>query len=75
MENHLRKRIRARLEALGISSYEAARRADLNRYAVYDLLIEKKETMRPKALIALAKALECDPEYLNGTQAELRRAA
>lgn len=73
MENVLRARIRERIEAKGLNSFQAAEQAGLNRYAVYDLLSGKKETMRPKAIIALAGPLDCDPEYLAGTQPALRR--
>lgn len=62
----LRSRVRARLDALGINPFEAERRADLKRGYVNDLLIGKKTTFREKALPALARALECDLDFLTG---------
>lgn len=68
MPERLRERIRARLEALGINPFEAARRAEVERSYVNDLLIGKKSSMRQAQLAKVAQALECDPDYLIGLQ-------
>lgn len=65
----LRDRVKARLDALKITAFEAARRAGVERVYVYDLLKGKKKSVRESILPALAEALECDPEYLTGLQA------
>lgn len=75
MENFIRRRVAERLSALGINAFEAARRAKTDRAMVNDLLIGKKESIRRAALIRVAQALECDPEYLIGAQATPRRGA
>lgn len=64
----LRQRVRARLTALDVNPFEAARRAGLERSFLNDLLIGKKSTVRQAKLPALAKALECDQDYLTGLQ-------
>ena len=68
MSELLRSRVNERIQALGINPFEAERRAKLKRGFVNDLLIGKKDTMREKALAALAAALECDIAYLIGAQ-------
>lgn len=62
----LRSRIRQRLDELGINPFEAERRANLKRGYLNDLLIEKKSTLREKTLPSLAKALECNVDFLTG---------
>lgn len=74
MDNFLRARVRERLSALGLNPFEAARRMGVDRTFVNDLLSGKKETMRPKAILKAAAALDCDPEFLIGAQATPRRA-
>ncbi len=69
MTNQIKERVQARLKALGINPFEAARRANLERSYVNDLLIGKKTTVRASKLPALAEALECDAAYLQGFQA------
>jgi transcriptional regulator with XRE-family HTH domain len=71
----LEARVRERLKALKINPFEAERRAGLKKGAVNDLLIGKKSSMREPALRKLAPALDCDFEYLDGTQATPRRQA
>lgn len=66
MGDLLKRRVRERLDALGINPFEAERRANLKRGYVNDLLIGKKTTFREKALPALASALECELDYLTG---------
>lgn len=66
------ERVRARLDALGINPFEAARRAGLQRGYINELLSGKKRSVRQ--LDKIAAVLECDPEYLRGAQPEPRRA-
>lgn len=68
MENIIKSRVRERLSALGINPFEAERRGNLKRGYINDLLIGKKNTIRAKALPAVAAALECDVGYLEGRQ-------
>lgn len=68
MENFMRSRVRTRLDALGLNPFQAAKMAEVNRYLIFDLLEGKKETIRQKALVKVAAALQCDPEYLIGAQ-------
>ncbi len=65
----MRSRIRERLNALGITVFEAERRAGFKRGYVNDLLIGKKDSLREKQVRPLAKALECEADYLQGLQA------
>lgn len=74
MENYMRARVRERLSALGISAFEAARRVGAERAFLNDLLVGKKETIRPSAIRKVAEVLECDPDYLIGAQATPRKA-
>ncbi len=64
----LRMRVQARLDALGINPFEAARRANFERSFVNDLLIGKKSSIRERKLKALAEVLECDAAFLRGQQ-------
>lgn len=64
MENPMVGRIRERLSALKISDIEAAHRAGLNKYYIYDFMIGKKDSLARKNLPLIAEALECDPRYL-----------
>ena len=61
-----RDRVEARLRALGINQFEAAKRAGKQLHFVYDLLKGKKQTIKGDGLLHLAKALECSIEYLTG---------
>lgn len=74
MENFLRTRVQARLDALGLNPFEAARRAGGERTFLNDILIGKKDTIRRAAIPRVADALDCDPEYLLGAQDVPRRA-
>lgn len=68
MENPMRERIQARLNALGISAIEAAKRVPtLNRYFIYDFMNGKKASIPAKRIEEVAQALECDKDYLLGT--------
>lgn len=60
--------VQERLDVLGINPFEAARRADLEKGFVNDLLIGRKQSIRKASLEKLAVALECDVEYLTGHQ-------
>lgn len=68
----LRSRIEQRLNDLGINAFEAERRANFKKGYVNDLLTRKpdgtwrKEALRDKALPALARALECEVDFLVG---------
>lgn len=73
MSDLLRERIRERIAALGTNPFEVAKKAGFERSFVNDLLIGKKQTIREKRLPALSEVLECDPEYLAGSQATPRR--
>lgn len=73
MENYMRTRVRDRLAALGISAFEAARRVGAERTFLNDLLVGKKETIRPAAIGKVAEVLDCDPDYLIGAQATPRK--
>lgn len=67
MENPMRKRIQARLNALGISAIEAARRVpSLNRYYIYDFMNGKKDSIPNKRIEEVAAALGCEVDYLLG---------
>lgn len=70
VEVSLADRVRERLDALGINRVEAARRAGLERSFVNDLILGKKKNILGASLLRLATALECDPAYLVGMQAE-----
>ena len=66
-------RVRDRLAVLSINAAEAARRAGLERTFVHDLLGGRKKTIAADALISLADALGCTPEYLVGRSSETQR--
>ena len=59
-------RIEERLEALGMNPFQAAEKAGLHSSYIYELTSGKKGSIRQKAIPAVAKALECTPEYLMG---------
>lgn len=73
MENFLRARIRERLDALAMNPFEAATKAGQNRHFLSDLLIGKKNSLRQSSFPDLAEVLDCDVEYLIGSQASPRR--
>lgn len=62
----LKDRVTARLDELGITPSEAARRGELERTFLVDILHERKKGVRGANLEKLARALECSPEYLSG---------
>lgn len=69
----LADRVQERLHALQLNPAETARRAGLARTFVADLLHGKKKTVRNDGLAALARALECDVDYLTGAQETPRK--
>lgn len=75
MSHLLKARIQERLDYKGLNPFEAARMAGQERSFINDLLIGKKQTIRGKAIPALAQMLGCDPEYLLGSQVTPRRGA
>jgi hypothetical protein len=56
---------RARLKALGIGQFEAARRGELERGFVRDILIGRKSTVLGHNLDKLAKALDTTPDEIS----------
>jgi hypothetical protein len=62
----LRERINARLEALGINAFEAARRGGFERAFLHDLLSGRKERIHPRNHAKIAEVLSCSVEYLRG---------
>jgi len=64
-------RIEARLEALGITQFEAAERAGKNTHFIYDFLAGKKRTFKGDGPELVAAALECSVDYLNGDTDEV----
>lgn len=68
------ERVRNRLDALGLNPFEVARRMDVERGFVNDLLIGRKKSVRGDSLYTLASILECDAEFLLGQQDVPRRA-
>lgn len=69
------ERIRARLTNIGLSANEASQRAELGVSYVNDLLSGRSKNPSMSRLSQLAeRALDCDLEYLTGTQLEPRRS-
>jgi phage repressor protein C with HTH and peptisase S24 domain len=60
----LKDRVEHRLRDLGINAFEAARRGELERGFVNDILNGKKQSVRGNNLARLARALEVPPEFL-----------
>lgn len=60
----IKDRIQARIDALGISQFEAAERAGKGRHFIYDILNGRKQKVHATSLAALAQALECSIDYL-----------
>lgn len=61
-----RDRVEARLRALNINQFEAAKRAGKGSHFIYDFFIGKKKSFKGDGPIRLAKALNCSIEYLTG---------
>lgn len=64
-------RIQARLDALGITQFDAALRAGKNSHFVYDFMIGRKASFKGDGPIRLAQALQCSIEYLTGESDEV----
>ncbi|QDC00368.1 helix-turn-helix transcriptional regulator [Mesorhizobium sp. 8] len=64
MENLVARRIRLRLEAVGLNIKKAEETAELKNGFVRDLLSGRKAQPRPSHLAKLANVLDCDLEYL-----------
>lgn len=62
----LKEIVAARLSELGLTSFEAERAVDLKRGFIYDILNDKKASVRGPYLVKLAQALDCDPALLLG---------
>lgn len=75
MKDDMKSRVEARLAALDINPFHAAKSAGLERSFINDILIDRKKSVRGENLDRLAVALDCDPEYLTGHQATPRRLA
>lgn len=69
----LKQRIRERLAALDLNPFEAAARAGQKREFIYDLIVDRKGIIREKSLPSVARALECDVDYLQGIKQTPRR--
>lgn len=66
MATELKARVKARVEALGISPITLAKSVGLERGFINDIVIGRKKGVRYEKLTLVAKALECDPRYLQG---------
>jgi hypothetical protein len=62
----LKHRIKARLDALGMNAFEAARIAGWERAYINDLLAGRKAGVHAKNYAKLAEVLSCTVEYLRG---------
>ncbi|MGA0615908.1 hypothetical protein [Paracoccus sp. KR1-242] len=66
MENPMRARIRARLDAIQKNPGEVAISAGFDRIYLYEFLEGRKKNLRWSNVPKIAKVLECDPRYLTG---------
>ncbi len=64
MENLVSRRIRIRMEAMGLNVHRAEEMAELSNGFVRQLLSGRKTQPRPSHLAKLANVLDCDLEYL-----------
>jgi hypothetical protein len=62
----LRARVIERINILGISAFEAAKRAGRQRNYIHDLVIGKKDTFHDGAFAGIAGALGCSENFLRG---------
>lgn len=69
----LPRKIKSRLDELGLNAFEAARRAGLERGSLNDLIIGRKKSIRGHNAVAVAEVLNVDVDWLLG-QAETPRA-
>jgi phage repressor protein C with HTH and peptisase S24 domain len=73
--DELRQRIEQRLSELGINAFEAARRGDLERTYIDDILRGRKKSVRNDKMAAVALALDTSQEWLFQTNAGAPAAA
>lgn len=64
----LKGRVQDRLRDLNMTVAEATRRGQLPKDFIYDLLNDRKKSVRYDSLRKLALALDCDVDYLAGVQ-------
>lgn len=64
-------RIKARLEALGINQFEAAKRTGKHEHFIYDFFKGRKKSFPSDGPLRLAHALQCSIEYLAGVSDEV----
>lgn len=62
----IRERVEARLAALHVNRWEAAKSAGFDRAFINDIIVGRKKRLQPRSLERLAEILECSPEYLVG---------
>lgn len=65
-------RVRQRIAALKISPIRLAQDVGLDRGYINDIIVGRKKNISRRNLPLVAKALQCDPEYLLGKQDEVR---
>lgn len=66
METSLQKRVRSRMDLLGLNPYQTAKRAELGDSFVRDILRGKTRSPNAENLAKLAAALETTSEWLMG---------
>jgi len=59
------KRLRAMRKAAGLTQVELAKRANITQGAISDLERGESKASHSDTLVALAKVLECNPEWLS----------
>jgi phage repressor protein C with HTH and peptisase S24 domain len=64
MDNLLKRRVEERIRVLRTNAFEVARKAELERNFVNDILIGKKASVRGPNLLKLARALGCSAAWL-----------
>jgi hypothetical protein len=69
----LQERVNARVKALGKPAIKLATDGGLGRGFIRDIIDGRKKTFKAESLAQVARALDCDPEFLLGQQDEVRR--
>lgn len=67
----LKQRVQERLRDLDMTVAEATRRGRLPKDFIYDILNDRKKTVRSDNIQRLSLALDCDAEYLQGSQGDV----
>lgn len=67
----LKQRVQERLRDLDMTVAEATRRGRLPKDFIYDLLNDRKKTVRSDNINKLGLALDCDAHFLEGQQSEI----